>query len=402
MTATPSPSPTSVASRDLSGRAAAEEAVHAGRWAQARDRLEDLTTAGLGAGGAAALGLLATACHRLGDTAAASAAADRAIALDPREIRAALVKADLLWAQEARREANLYYGAVVEIAAERPGDLTSDLVEGLTRARSIRERLAANMLNELQTELDRAGYSGGTSDPRFTHALDLLTGKRQLYTPQPRAFFYPDLPYWQFYPRSTFAWADAVEAATDAIAEELTALLTNDVGFAPYLNSNPNLPNQPDYPLIDSLDWSSCFLWKDGAETANAALCPRTMEALKDVPLCRITARSPQVMFSQLKAGAHIKPHNGFVNTRLTCHLPLIVPPNCRFRVGNDIRSWEKGKLWAFDDTIEHEAINQSDRTRVVLIFDIWRPELSAEERHLVATLLETLDAFSPRTQTWE
>lgn len=107
-------------------------------------------------------------------------------------------------------------------------------------------------------------------------------------------------------------------------------------------------------------------------------------------------------MFSQLKAGAHIKPHTGFVNTRLTCHLPLIVPPNCRFRVGNEVRSWEKGRLWAFDDTIEHEAVNQSDRTRVVLIFDIWRPELSEEERHLVATLLETLDAFSPRTQSWE
>jgi aspartyl/asparaginyl beta-hydroxylase (cupin superfamily) len=400
MTVTSPLSSSLAASRGASGLIEAEEAVHARRWTEARRRLEDLTVAD--ARDAAAFGLLATACYQLGDAAAATLACDKALALDPREIRAVLTKADLLWSQGERRGANLYYSAVIQHAAERQGDLTSDLAEGLTRARAIRERLAANMLNELQTELDRAGYAGGTSDPRFTHALDLLTGKRQLYTPQPRAFFYPDLPNWQFYPRATLPWADAVEAATDAITQELTALLTDDVGFAPYLNSHPNLPNQPDYPLIDSLDWSSCFLWKDGAETPNAALCPRTMDALKDVPLCLINARSPQVMFSQLKAGAHIKPHTGYVNTRLTCHLPLIVPPNCSFRVGNELRSWEKGKLWAFDDTIEHEAINQSDRTRVVLIFDIWRPELSPEERHLVATLLETLDAFSPRTQSWE
>jgi hypothetical protein len=402
MTLTPSPSSNpSLLPAASNGLAAAEADLHAARWTEARQRLEALT-AGSASGDAVALGLLAAACHRQGDTAAATAAADRALVLNSREMRAVLVKADLLWALGARREANLYYGAVVEIGAERSGALAPDLAEGVTRARTIRQKLAANMLGELQTELDRAGYSGGTSDPRFTHALDLLTGKRRLYTPQPRAFFYPDLPNWQFYPRSMLPWADAVEAATDAIAGELTAVLTDDAGFAPYLNSHPDVPNQPDYPLIDSLDWSSCFLWKDGAETPNAALCPRTMHALKDAPLCRVRARSPQVMFSQLKAGAHIKPHTGFVNTRLTCHLPLIVPPNCRFRVGNEVRSWEKGKLWAFDDTIEHEAINQSDRTRVVLIFDIWRPELSLEERHLVATLLETLDAFSPRTQSWE
>ena len=65
------------------------------------------------------------------------------------------------------------------------------------------------------------------------------------------------------------------------------------------------------------------------------------------------------------------------LNTRLICHLPLIVPPGCGFRVGNETREWEEGKLLIFDDTIEHEAWNESDQDRVVLIFDIWRPELS-------------------------
>ena len=66
---------------------------------------------------------------------------------------------------------------------------------------------------------------------------------------------------------------------------------------------------------------------------------------------------------------------------------PLVVPPACGFRVGNEVREWDEGRLIIFDDTIEHEAWNESDRDRVVLIFDIWRPELSAQERREVAAL---------------
>jgi aspartyl/asparaginyl beta-hydroxylase (cupin superfamily) len=70
------------------------------------------------------------------------------------------------------------------------------------------------------------------------------------------------------------------------------------------------------------------------------------------------------------EARRHIPAHNGFVNTRLICHLPLIVPGRCHFRVGNEVREWVEGKAWVFDDTIEHEAWNRSDRTRVVLLFE--------------------------------
>lgn len=378
---------------------AAERAFHAGDWETARARLE--AAADARPANADLFAMLATACLHLGDGAAGHRAADRALTLNARNLRAVLAKADLLSKQCARREANLYYGAVVDIGAAA-ASLPSDLAEGVVRARSIRERLAADMQGLVQEELAQAGYSESRSHPRFTHALDILTGRRQPYFQQPEAFYYPELPNTQFYPREQFPWLDALESATDAMTEELALLLQDDAAFAPYIQTQPGLPNRPDYPLIDSMDWSSAFLWKDGQETPNAARCPRTMAALSDAPLCRIRGRSPQIMFSQLKAGAHIRPHHGFVNTRLICHVPLIVPPGCRFRVGNDVRNWEKGKAWVFDDTIEHEAQNASDRTRVVLIFDIWRPELSEEERELVTTLLETLDAYSPRTTTWE
>jgi len=88
-----------------------------------------------------------------------------------------------------------------------------------------------------------------------------------------------------------------------------------------------------------------------------------------------------------LRAGARINPHTGTTNTRLVCHLPLIVPPGCRFRVGNEVREWEEGKLLIFDDSIEHEAWNDGREDRTILIFDIWRPELSDQEKREIDVL---------------
>jgi len=88
-----------------------------------------------------------------------------------------------------------------------------------------------------------------------------------------------------------------------------------------------------------------------------------------------------------LKPRTHLPPHTGTTNTRSIVHLPLVVPEGCRFRVGSDVRAWEKGKAWVFDDTIEHEAWNDSDQVRIILIFDIWNPLLTAAERDLVSAL---------------
>lgn len=375
--------------------APARAAFDRGDWRGVRGLVEPVADAA----DAASLALLAWAVHRSGDADAADRFSLQALARDGADLRALLVRADLLAARGARREANLYYRAVV--GHDSP-HLSPDLAEGVARAKALQARLAADMGDHVRAELEQAGYVEGRSSARFTHALDLITGRRKAYFQQPQAFFFPELPHIQFYPRDMFPWMDRVEAATDAMTRELEAVLEGDAGFSPYLRSRPNLQTRQDYPLADSMDWSTCHLWKDGQATPNAAMCPETMAALSDAPLCRIAARSPQVMFSQLKAGAHILPHTGFVNTRLICHVPLIVPEGCKFRVGNDVRSWERGKAWVFDDTIEHEAINTSDRTRVVLIFDIWRPELTEEERVLVAATLEALDAYAPAVTTWE
>jgi aspartate beta-hydroxylase len=65
------------------------------------------------------------------------------------------------------------------------------------------------------------------------------------------------------------------------------------------------------------------------------------------------------------------------------------VPPGCGFRVGDSTREWRVGEAFAFDDTIEHEAWNDSDELRVVFIIDLWQPSLAPQDREAVTAVIE-------------
>jgi len=52
------------------------------------------------------------------------------------------------------------------------------------------------------------------------------------------------------------------------------------------------------------------------------------------------------------------------------------------------------GRILAFDDTLEHEARNDGDELRVVLIFDAWNPLLTPAERQLVTTMAHAARTF--------
>ena len=75
-------------------------------------------------------------------------------------------------------------------------------------------------------------------------------------------------------------------------------------------------------------------------------------------------------------------------------HLALVVPPQCRFRVGGRYREWEAGKAFVFDDTIDHEAWNDGDEARAVLIFDVWSPFISETERKMIRALTKRMGEF--------
>ena len=70
--------------------------------------------------------------------------------------------------------------------------------------------------------------------------------------------------------------------------------------------------------------------------------------------------------------------------------MPLELPGPAWFRVGNERRDWKIGEAFVFDDSVDHEAMNEADTTRTILIVDIWNPYLTAAERELISVLLPT------------
>jgi aspartate beta-hydroxylase len=378
--------------RDLRAVAqAGMAALRAGDPLEARSLFQQVTASGTA--DASVWVALAMAHRSLGDGASSEAAADQALQLDRANLRALLLKADARAAAGDDRAAAAFYGAALKGAGSAaPADLAAEL----QRAAKAVQGYQARYHEHLARELAARGYTPGASSRRFEHALALLTGSRQLYLQQPRHLYFPELPHRQFYEREEFDWLGSIEAATDEIRRELLAILADDAqAFRPYVERDPNRPGRDAYGLVGDPSWSAFYLWKHGSIVAeNAARCPATMAALERAPLARTPGRTPSCLFSLLRPGARIPPHTGYVNTRLICHLPLIVPDGCAIRVGNETRAWQEGRALVFDDTVEHEAWNRSDRLRVVLLFDIWRPELTLEERELVTRLLQAVDAY--------
>jgi len=179
------------------------------------------------------------------------------------------------------------------------------------------------------------------------------------------------------------------------VREEFLQVLAQDTGFVPYVRQSEDQPLNQWAELNHSLKWSAFHLLKEGVPVpGNAQRCPKTMAMLSQVPQPVQSGRTPVALFSALKPHTRIPPHTGVSNARLLTHLPLIVPPHCQFRVGNSVREWVPGQAWVFDDTIEHEARNDSDQLRVILIFDVWHPALSEAEKRMISALARAQDAF--------
>ena len=332
------------------------------------------------------------------DPALSEAEADRRLAAARADIVATLAKADHRMLAHDFRAAAAFYGAVGRLAGQGAAIGRAELL----RARDAAVWLDGRFGEVLRSGLVAAGLSEAQRHPRFQKSLEIMMGQRQrdpVYTPfpqMPQSYFYPDLPLVDFADPASYAWRAALEAQTAAIEAEAQALLTDPANFLPYLRQSTARPQGDVHGLLENPDWSTCYLTDQGQPIAGrVALAPITFGTLDNqVPLCRIGTRAPSIMFSLLRPRAKIPAHTGMINARLVCHLPLIVPPGCGFRVGAKTREWQVGQLMVFDDSVEHEAWNDSDEDRLVLIFDVWRPELSEEERRQVEALFAIVDSY--------
>jgi aspartyl/asparaginyl beta-hydroxylase (cupin superfamily) len=331
---------------------------------------------------------LATALRKLDRIDEAMAALDRLLLVDPRNISGFLEKASLEELQDQPRAAAMSYRMALQMIPAgfvAPAWMEAKLRHARRAVDENNRALEDYIADGLAHVRDR--YAG---DPlnRFDQALDIILQKRAIYRQQPTFMYFPELPAIEFYPRHLFPWLDAVEAAADDIrAELIEALGQGNNVLDPYVNDPPETMDQW-RELNNSKRWGVYALWREGkAYPEHMRRCPRTLAALKKCPQWDIAGNGPTALFSILDAKTHIPPHTGPVNTRLLVHLPLIVPPGCRFRVGGQHREWESGKPFVFDDSISHEAWNDSDVPRAIMIFDVWSPFLSEAERELARAL---------------
>lgn len=335
--------------------------------------------------------------QKLGDTAATESALSQALQADPHDLLALLLRGKHFERQGRQQQAAQAYGAAATVAP--PLDqLSPELRVAVQKAQAYRDgygqRLGAFMDEALQ-----AAYAQvhGQDLERFKLSVDILLGRKQRFDSQPMRYFVPRLAPVEFFDRSHFPWLAEIEAGTPRILEELNLVLREDAqSLQPYITYGADQPIAQWAELNHSPRWSAYHLWKDGQPVReHVDRCPQTERLLGATPRPDQPGRTPVSMFSLLKPRTRIPPHVGASNARLVCHLPLVIPPGCGFRVGNSRRDWVQGQAWVFDDTIEHEAWNDGDLLRAILIWDTWHPELTAAERRMITAMNQALNAFA-------
>jgi aspartate beta-hydroxylase len=339
---------------------------------------------------------LAVVLRQLQDYEAAFQALREALSIDNRNFPALLMQAALLDRLGRAREAATAYGIAL-VQAPPDDELDAPTRQAVARAREVHARHVAELGRHVREGLgDARDALSGAEKRRLETFIDTTLRVRKRYRQEPMEYFYPGLPDIEFYERDEFPWLPGFEAATPGIQRELAGILAADeAGFSPYIHYEDHLPLDQWRELNKSPRWSAFHFYDQGREIPDrAARAPATMAAVRALPQAVVDLRSPTAMFSVLQPRTRIPPHTGIANFRLVVHLPLVLPAHCGFRVGGETREWRIGEAWVFDDTIEHEAWNESDETRIILICDVWSPRLSPAEREAIRAVIAATDAF--------
>jgi aspartyl/asparaginyl beta-hydroxylase (cupin superfamily) len=319
------------------------------------------------------------------------AALEKALSLDQTDLLALIRIAELHERLGEQTPAAQRWTAVLSLSStiSDPSPEFAQIVRHAKQYVGERQRELADTIDRALT--DELAHASTRDQRRMRAAADAWLGRRRIYANHCEGLHYPFLPADEFFDAEHFPWLGELEAATKTIVAELKAILSDpEPGLTPYISLPAGVPVNKWTGLNQSLDWGAFHLWKEGERFDEAcARAPSTAALVESLPICRIAGKAPNVFFSILKAGSHIPAHTGVTNVRSVVHLPLIVPEGCAFRVGGETRSWVEGRAFVFDDTIEHEAWNRSERDRAILIIDVWNPHLSEDERAMVCELYQ-------------
>ena len=333
----------------------------------------------------------------------AEAALRDAIRLDARMPAAHLQLGRLLEATGRKRDAVGAYFRALTIAQSReqwldeastPPGLRGDVLHAMQVVREQRVPVLMGLIEPLQARFGREAMARVRAG--LAHWLGVESHPPRDTRQAPRFLHLPGLPSTPWFEPSLFPWLPTLEAAFPALREEALAVLAAREGVQPFLAAPEGASLEPYLGGGAQARWDAFFFYRDGERhAANAAQAPRTATLLESLPLVRIREHAPEICFSILAPGTHIKPHHGVTNARIVVHLPLVVPAGCTLTVGGEARHWREGEAWAFDDTFLHEARNASGETRVILLMDAWNPHLSEAERIAVTEIVEGIGEFN-------
>lgn len=329
-------------------------------------------------------------------------AIDRALQLQPNYPMAQLHKATLLELTGRNRDAVCASLQAFQQAPELQQAQHSERVP--VQVREIIAQCASMIVGARQAMLDAAlaplrGVHDAAALDRVEQFAELYMGKRapeyRHDLQRPSFMYFPGLEPRAFFESGDFDWAPELEAATPGILDELHAVLQQPESLKPYVEIAA--PDAREWnELNHSPQWSAYHFYKAGRrDDEHCRQCPMTTEVIEKLPMVRTPGQSPEAFFSILNPNTHIPPHVGLANYKLTVHLPLIVPEGCRIRVGDETRTWTAGRCLILDDSFQHEAWNDSDELRAVLILEVWNPQLSEVERQAVSAVLGVMADFN-------
>ncbi len=211
--------------------------------------------------------------------------------------------------------------------------------------------------------------------------------------PAPTVFYYTGLTSKPVHDPNQFTFTQKLQSNLAVIQNEFKELRQ-------VYKVNNFAPGDKEHVLSQgTMQWMT--FWDHGKPNDTVRkFCPRTTKLLETIPDLITTAPFGRTYFSCLGPNSSVKPHTGPTNVKLRCHLPVFVPGEGFIRVGGNFVQWEEGKLVIFDESYVHEEANvDNEKERVVLVIDIWHPDLTKEERELLTTGYKNFVSHHPEAE---
>ena len=236
------------------------------------------------------------------------------------------------------------------------------------------------------SDIQRILQSWRLLEMNYEHKETVKEGVEQL-----AVSYVPGLTPKCFWDTKDISWCKALEKNYEAIKQEFL-LAVNDPDRLEKEGNNVWAGALTDDASSYGVGWSTLVLMDRGVwDPTNVSIFPKTSKIVHDSGIPAV-----EVFFASMKPNSNIKMHSDFTNFVLTSHLAIDIPYSgdnkCRLTVGDETRQWINGEVSLFDTSIMHDAVNESDKTRYILMFRLWHPELTTVERDALQFLYDCLE----------